>query len=164
MKKIKEIMTRELITFTPQTEITQAAKLLLEKRINGAPVVDDEGRLVGILCQSDLVAQQKEIPLPSIFTFLDGFINLSSMKRLEKEVAKIAAATVAQAMTAEPVAISPEMSVEEAATLMVDRKFHTLPVVEEGKLVGIVGKEDVLRTLMKGSGEKEGEGVRADEP
>ena len=156
MKKIREIMTRELITVTPETEIVQAAKLLLEKRINGVPVVDDEGKLVGILCQSDLVAQQKKLPLPSIFTFWDSFINLSSMKRLEKEVAKIAATTVAQAMTAAPVTISPEMTVEEAATLMVDRKFHTLPVVEGGKLVGIVGKEDVLRTLMKGSGEKEG--------
>lgn len=63
--KVKDIMTRDLITVSPQTEIAGAAKILLEKRINGLPVIDDSGRLVGILCQSDLVAQQKSIPIPS---------------------------------------------------------------------------------------------------
>jgi CBS domain-containing protein len=61
---------------------------------------------------------------------------------------KIAALTVKEAMTLEPVTVSPETDIEDVAKLMVDKKYHTLPVVEDGKVVGIVGKEDVLKTLL----------------
>jgi CBS-domain-containing membrane protein len=150
MIKAKDIMTREPVTVAPETEIAQAAKLLLQKGINGVPVVDNAGKLKGIICQSDLIAQQKKFPLPSVFTLLDGFIPLTSMKHYEKEVQKIAATSVADAMTPNPVTVRSETSIEELAALMVDKNFHTLPVVDEGKLVGIVGQEDVLKTLMSG--------------
>ena len=148
MLKVKDIMTTEVITVSPETEIVQATNLLLENRINGVPVTDETGKLVGILCQSDLIAQQKKLPIPSFFTLLNGLIPLISKKQLEKQVQKIAAITVAQAMTPNPVTVQPDMNIEEVAALMVDRNFHTIPVVDEGELVGIVGKEDMLRTLM----------------
>ena len=148
MLKVKDIMTKELITVSPQTEITIAAKILLEKRVNGLPVIDDSGKLVGILCQSDLVAQQKSIPIPSVFTVLDSFIPLTSLKRIDKEVKKIAALKVEQAMTPKPVTVGPETDIEDVARLMVDKKYHTLPVMEGDKIVGVVGKEDVLKTLL----------------
>ena len=151
MLSVKEIMTRDVITVSPETDIAHAARLLLGKSINGVPVVDETGKLVGILCQSDLVAQQKRFPIPTLFTLLDGFIPLTSMKHLEREVQKITATTVADAMSANPVTVRPEASIEEVGTIMVDRNFHTLPVVDKGKLVGIVGKEDVLKTLVSGS-------------
>jgi CBS domain-containing protein len=145
---VKEIMTENPITVTGSTEILKAAKILLENRINGVPVVDDQGKLVGILCQSDIIAQQKKLPVPSLFSFLDGYINLSSMKAIEREVRKIAASAVADAMTPNPITVEPDSSIETVATLMVDQNFHTLPVVEKGVLVGVIGKEDILRTLM----------------
>lgn len=148
MLSVKDIMTRDVIAVSPEMDIAHAARLLLEKSINGVPVVDGTGKLVGILCQSDLVAQQKKFPIPTLFTFLNGFIPMTSMKHLEKEVQKITAITVADAMSPNPVTVRPEASIEEVGTIMVDRNFHTLPVVDKGKLVGIVGKEDVLRTLM----------------
>jgi len=148
MLKVKDIMTRDLITVSPEMEIVHAAKLLLEKRISGVPVVDGTGKMVGILCQSDLITQQKRFPIPSVFTLLDGIISLTSMKHIEKEAQKISATTVAHAMTPNPFTVTPEMSIEEVATIMVDKKFHTLPVVDKEKLVGIVGKEDILKTLM----------------
>lgn len=148
MFKVKDIMTKELITVSPQTEIAVAAKLLLEKRINGLPVIDDSGKLVGILCQSDLVAQQKSIPIPSVYTLLESFIPLTSLKRIDKEVRKIAALKVEQAMTPNPVTVGPETDIEDVARLMVDKKYHTLPVMEGDKIVGVVGKEDVLKTLL----------------
>ena len=151
MLRVKDIMTRELITVSPETEIVHATKLLLENRINGVPVTDETGKLVGILCQSDLIAQQKKLPIPSFFTFLDGLITLSSMKQLEKQVQKIAAITVAQAMTPNPVTVQTETDIETVAALMVDKNFHTIPVVDKGELVGIVGKEDVLKTLIPAS-------------
>ena len=148
MIKAKDIMTTEIITVSPETEITQAANLLLEKRINGVPVVNAAGELVGILCQSDLIAQQKSIPIPSLFTLLDGYISLKTSKRMDKEVEKIAATKVAEAMTADPVTVDPETDIEKVAVLMVEKNYHTLPVIEAGELVGILGKEDVLRTLI----------------
>ncbi len=145
----KEMMTTQVITLSPQTDIAQAAKILLDNRINGAPVVDEQGRVIGILCQSDLVTQQKSVPVPTIFTLLDGFISLASTKQYEKEIRKISALTVADAMTSNPVSVKPDTSIEKIAALMVDKNFHTLPVVDQGKLVGIIGKEDILRYLIK---------------
>jgi CBS domain-containing protein len=153
MLRAKDIMTRELITVSPDMEIMKAAKILLENGINGVPVVDS-GKLVGILCQSDLIAQQKKLPIPSFFTLLDGFIQLESKKHFEKAFQKIAATTVADAMTPDPISVHPDTTIEELAGLMVDKNFHTVPVVDKGKLVGILGKEDILRTLMPETEEK----------
>jgi len=145
MIKVRDIMTKDPLTVSQDTKIVEAARLLLEKKFNGVPVVDDAGALVGIICQSDLISQQKSIPMPSIFTLLDGFIPLKSARHMERQMKKIAAITVAEAMTPDPVTVTPETPVEEAATLMVDRNFHTLPVVDGEKLIGIVGKEDILK-------------------
>jgi CBS domain-containing protein len=149
MLKVREVMTREPVTVSPETEIAEAARLLLDKRINGIPVVDRGGTLVGILCQSDLITQQKKFPIPTVFTLLDGLIPLGSMKSLDREVQKITATRVADAMTPDPVTVGPDTDLAEVASLMVDRKFHTIPVVEGDELVGVIGKEDVLRTLMR---------------
>lgn len=150
MVKARDIMTRKVISVSPETEVTKATKIMLDNSINGMPVVDSEGRLVGIICQSDLIAQQKQLPLPSVFTLLDGVIPLFSQKNLESEAQKIMATTVSKAMTPDPITISPESSLEEIAKLMVDKKLHTLPVIKQGKLIGIIGKEDVLRTIFSG--------------
>ncbi|ACL03349.1 CBS domain containing membrane protein [Desulfatibacillum aliphaticivorans] len=148
MQKVSDIMTTEVISLKPDTDISEAAKQLLENRINGAPVVDEDGKVVGILCQSDLIVQQKRFPVPSFFTLLDSVIPLVSQKHFEKEMEKMAAFKVSQAMTEKPVVVSPDTPLEDVAALMVDKKLHTLPVVDSGKLVGVVGKEDILRTLM----------------
>jgi CBS domain-containing protein len=147
MIKAKDIMTPNPITVTPDMEIVNAAKTLLENRINGVPVIE-KGRLVGILCQSDLISQQKRFPMPSVFTFLDGFIPLQSNKDIEKAVKKIAATVVRDAMTPDPVTATPDTDIEEIASMMIDKNFHTIPVVKGEKLVGIIGKEDILKTLI----------------
>ena len=151
MTTVREIMTTDVITLSPDTEIVKATQMLLDNRINGAPVVDESGRVLGILCQSDLIAQQKKLPLPSVFAFLESLFPLASMKKIEREVRKIAALTAADAMTPEPVTVSPDTELETVAALMVDSNFHTLPVVENKRLVGVVGKEDVLKTLIRSS-------------
>jgi CBS domain-containing protein len=157
MLKAKDIMNRHVATVSPEAGISETVRILLEKRINGLPVVDQKGRLVGIICQSDLIAQQKRLPVPSVFALLDGLIPLKSSRDLDREMEKIAAIRVSQAMTENPVTVSPEATLEEIATLMVEKKFHTLPVIEQGKLVGVIGKEDVLRTLMAKQEVKEAE-------
>ncbi|WP_319466705.1 CBS domain-containing protein [uncultured Pseudodesulfovibrio sp.] len=149
MLKAKDIMTTQCITLTPDTEISAAAKILLENKINGAPVVEND-EVVGVLCQADLVAQQKKVTLPSFFTLLDGVFPLSSHEELEREMTKISALKVAEAMTPAPIFITPDTSIEDLATMMANEKLYTLPVLDDGKLVGVVGKEDVLKTLLQG--------------
>jgi CBS domain-containing protein len=147
--KVKDIMTQKVIVLHPDMGIIEAAKILMENHINGAPVLDKEGKLVGILCRDDLISQQKKLPLPSYFVVLDGIIPMISSKHIEKEMDKIAAANVGHAMTTKPITITPETDIEVVASLMVDKKIHTLPVLDPGgSLVGIVGKEDVLRMLI----------------
>ena len=141
-------MTTAVITIGPEADITEAVKLLLEKGVTGLPVIDEAGLLVGILCQSDLVRMQKSLPIPSLFTLLDGFVPLSSSALLEAEVKRIAASKVADAMSTKVVTIAPDMTIDEIAALMVDRKFHTLPVTDKGLLVGVVGMKDVIQTLI----------------
>ena len=147
MLKAKDIMTSPVITFFPETPISEAAKTLLEKHINGCPVVDATGALVGILCQSDLVAQQKKLALPTVFTLLDGMVPMTSMNDLDREMEKIAAITVSQAMSQDPEFVALDTPIEDIASLMVDRGFHTLPVVDAGKVAGVIGLEDILRTV-----------------
>lgn len=151
MIKAKDIMSSQLITLAPEMTFSTAARILLDNRINGAPVINEEGELIGILCQSDLVAQHKKLPIPTLLTLLDSFVQLMPSKQLEKQARKIAALTVGEAMSADPVSVRPDTTIETIAALMVDSNLHTLPVVDSGKLVGIIGKEDVLRTLVSGS-------------
>jgi CBS domain-containing protein len=151
MLKARDIMTREIVTVKPETEIVQAAKLLLEHHFNGLPVVDDEGRLKGMICQDDLISQQRKVPLPSYFILLDSIIPLTSTKNIEKAVQKMAANTVREAMSTDPITVEPDTSLEDIATLMVKNNIHTLPVLDAGRLVGIIGKEDILRTIMSGT-------------
>ena len=150
MLKAKDIMTKEIITVHPDTEVVKAAKIMLDLHINGLPVVDKKGNLVGILCQSDLIAQQKKIPIPSFFILLGGAIPMQSQQSIAKEIEKISATKVSQAMTTDPITVDAETGLEDIATLMVKNNIHTLPVLDQDRLVGIIGKEDILRTLMSG--------------
>jgi len=148
MLKARDIMTKDILSVHPETGIIQAARIMLERHINGLPVIDHEGNLKGIICQSDLITQQKKLPIPSFFIMLDSLFPLTSPANIEKELKKMAAITVDEAMATNLVTVTPDTGLEDIATLMVKSNIHTVPVVDRGKLVGIIGKEDILRTLM----------------
>lgn len=149
MLKAKDVMTKDVVTITEDTEISVAAKLLFDQGYNGVPVLDAAGNLTGILCQADLVAQQKKLSLPSVFSLLDGFIPLGSMKDLDREVEKMSALTAIHAMTRNPATVMPETGIDEVASLMTDKGYHSVPVVAGGKVVGIIGMRDILGTLLE---------------
>lgn len=148
MLKAKDIMTTDVVTVKPESDTVEAVRIMLDKHFNGLPVVDDAGQLQGIICQSDLVTKQKQIRLPSFFTVLDSMIPLSDPTSLERELEKMASSTVDGVMTRKVVTVTPDTSIDQVASLMVDKKLHTIPVVDGGALVGVIGKADVLRTLM----------------
>ena len=149
MLTAKDVMTAGVVTINEDTDITAAATLLFEKGYNGVPVVNAAGKLTGILCQADLVAQQKKLSLPSVFSLLDGFIPLGSMKDLDREVEKMSALTAFHAMTSSPVTVTSATPIDEVATLMTDKGYHTIPVVTGEAIVGIIGMRDILGTLLK---------------
>jgi CBS domain-containing protein len=148
LQTARDIMSSEVVTVAPGTQVAEAARIMLEQGVNGLPVVDEAGGLAGIICQSDLVVQQKRFPVPSFFTILDTMIPVRSPRDLEREVQKIAAVTVAEAMTREVETVAPDEAVSRVAELMVEKGYHTLPVVEGDRLVGVIGKADVLRMLL----------------
>lgn len=149
MLTARDIMTINPVFVTPATKLTDAAALMLEHHFNGLPVVDENGALVGVVAQSDLVSQHKKLKLPSFFVLLDSVIPLASPKRFEEEFRRMAATIVGDIMTARPRDIAPDTPIADIASLMADQKYYTLPVVDNGKLVGVVGKEDVLRALLR---------------
>jgi len=150
MLKAKDIMTLKVITVKEDATVRELAALFLLNDISGAPVVDGEGRVIGVVTESDLIFQNKKVHLPTAFAILDAFVFLEGPKKMEKELKKIAGATVAEICSHNLVSVGPETELDELATLMAEKKVHTLPVMEGEKLVGVIGKSDIIRTIAQG--------------
>ena len=146
----KDIMTRDVITVKKDTGVSELADILTRNRISGAPVVDDSGRLLGVVTESDLVEQSKSLHLPTVFTILDSVIFLESAKHFEKELKKMTGAKVEDVYTEKPLVVGPDTPIREIATIMAEKKVYTIPVIDGDKLVGIIGKADVVRASSKG--------------
>jgi CBS-domain-containing membrane protein len=144
MLKARDIMTRDVITVRPSMTIEEFARLLMKHQISGAPVVDESGSLIGIVTENDLITQNKRLHIPTILRLFDAFIPLGT-SRLEKEIKKITATTVREICTERVVSVGPETTIDEIATIMTEKKIHLIPVVEEGRIVGIIGKKDIIK-------------------
>ncbi|MEW5722809.1 MAG: CBS domain-containing protein [Thermodesulfobacteriota bacterium] len=143
-----DIMSREVITVTPRTGLKELAEVLSVHRISGVPVLEED-RVVGIVSQSDLVAQNKKPHVPAAVTLFDWVIYLESMDRLEEELKKMAGTKVGDIMSRKVISVTPRTPLEEVATIMAEKKVHTIPVLEEGRLVGVIGKLDIVRSLLR---------------
>ncbi|MDQ7784895.1 MAG: CBS domain-containing protein [Desulfomonilaceae bacterium] len=148
MAKAEDVMTRDVITVTTHTTLRDLAKILSEQGINGVPVVDDDGKVIGVVCESDLVKQNRPIHIPTMFVILDSVIPLDNPWRLQKEFKRLAATTVGEIYSHPAVTVTPDTDLSEVARIMSDDKYYTLPVVDRGKLVGVLGKADVIRSLI----------------
>jgi len=149
MLKVKDIMSRDVETLDPDTSVEEAAKILSETGISGLPVVED-GNLVGIVSESDLIVKDKKLHFPDYINVIGGIIYLESYKKFREEFKKFIAVEVKDLMTEDVITISPEATVEDAATLMSDKDVNRLPVVEGDKLVGIVTRGDIVKDLARG--------------
>jgi CBS-domain-containing membrane protein len=148
MLTAKDIMTREVITVKRDTSLKDLAQILYEHHINGVPVVDEDGRLIGVICESDLIRRDKKLHIPTVVSVFDWVLYLESPKKLEKEIQRVNATTVEDLYTAKVVTVGEQTPVDEIATLMTEKKVYTLPVVAGDTLVGIIGKADLIRTLV----------------
>lgn len=148
--KVRDIMSTEILSVTTDTTVTDAAKKMVENRVGSLPVLEGD-KLVGIVTEGDLIMQDVKIEFPTYLHLLDGFIMYPpATARFESELKKAVGADVGTVMTKDPVTIDADATVEEAATLLVDRDVSRLPVLEGGKLVGVVSKSDVVRSLIAG--------------
>lgn len=149
MLQARDIMTTEVITVSPETLVSDLAQTLAGKKIGGVPVMDADGVLVGIVTQSDLVERVQELKLPPAINILDFHVYLQIPSHLFRKVEKMLGATVADVMTPKPVTVPPEMPLPQVAALMAQQKVHTLPVLDQGKIVGIIGKMDLVRAVAR---------------
>jgi len=138
-------MTTEVITTTPETPVTAVAALLDKHRISGVPVVDKEDWVVGVITQSDLVARARDLELPPTISLFDLRLVLETPGHFKKRLEKMLGTTVADVMTKDPITVYPETPVSKIADLMAKKKAHTIPVMEGDKLVGVIGKIDLIR-------------------
>jgi CBS domain-containing protein len=150
---VRDIMTPDPVTVSSALGVTEVAKLMVDKHIGALPVVDD-GKLVGLVTEGDLIIKDIKLEYPTYIHLLDGFIMYPpSTTRFEHELKKAVAATVGDVMTPEPFSVQASASVEDVATMLVDRDVSRLPVLDGDELVGIVTKSDVLRSMISGSGQ-----------
>jgi CBS-domain-containing membrane protein len=147
MLQARDIMTTEVMTVSPQTTVLDLARLLAEHKINGTPVVDDNGRLVGVVTQSNLIDRVKKFELPHVVTILDAHFYLELPGTFKKNLEKLVGNLVSDIMAAPPVTITADVQVDEIASIMARRQVHTLPVLDGDKLIGIIGKIDIIRAL-----------------
>ena len=148
----RDIMTAEVLTVTPETSISELSKTLENRQFGGVPVVDEGGRLVGVITQSDLVERAREMELPPAINILDFHIYLQIPSHLIQRVEKMLGTTVGDCMTRNPVTVAPDTPVSQIAALMAKQKVHTIPVLKGGKIVGIIGKMDLVRAMAQEPG------------
>ncbi|PIG91157.1 phosphoribulokinase [Gloeocapsopsis sp. IPPAS B-1203] len=141
-------MSRDPIVVRSETPLNEAIQILAEKRISGLPVVNDTGKLVGIISESDLMWQETGVTPPAYIMILDSVIYLQNPAKYERDLHKALGQTVGEVMSSDPVTVSPDKTLREAAKLMHDREVRRLPVIDsEGKIIGILTRGDVVRAM-----------------
>jgi CBS domain-containing protein len=147
---VRDVMTTNVVTLRPEQSFAEAADLMAETRHGAMPVVDEGGRLVGLLRDEDLIVSEARIHVPTFINFLGATIPLpKSMHHFEEDLHKVAGATVGEVMDDDPATIAPDATLEDAATLMHDHDVTHVPVVEGDKLVGLVARGDLVRNVAR---------------
>ncbi|SPD75939.1 CBS domain protein [uncultured Desulfobacterium sp.] len=143
-----DIMTTGVITVKKETSIKELAKILYDNNINGVPVVDDKGFVIGIICESDLIRKDKKLHIPTVVAVFDAVFYIENPKKFEKEIQRFNATTVNDLYTEKVVTVAEKTPIDEIATIMTEKKIYTIPVMDGERLVGIIGKADLIRTLV----------------
>ena len=142
-------MQTEVPTVKPDDDVETVIRLMREHGLPGVPVVNEGGRCVGIVTEEDLILRDEgeDLHLPHYIEIMGGVIFLESTKHFEERVQKAYAANVEGLMTEDPITVSPDTTVQEAASLIAKRGHNRLPVAEHGRYLGVVTRIDVLAAL-----------------
>jgi CBS domain-containing protein len=148
---VRDIMDASPVTVTGDTEVQDVVRLLREHDLRGLPVVDDDGRLRGIITESDLVIADEEgdLHLPHYIELFGGYVFLEPLRRFEERLHKAFAATAADMMTRNPRTVVPDATIQDAGRIIAETGHDRLPVAEGGRLAGVVTRADVLGALAR---------------
>jgi CBS domain-containing protein len=152
MLTAKDIMTKDVVSVTPDTSIEELSTLLVSNEISGAPVVNADGAIVGMVTENDLISRNKRLHIPTVVSFLDAVIYLESSKKFSEDVKRLTATKVGDICAKKIITISEDTTLTDVATIMSEKNVHLLPVVRSGKVVGIVGKRDVVKAVAQQAG------------
>src|ERR687893_1597333 len=146
---VRDIMDTDVPVVTVADSVEHVLHVMRDHDLPGVPVVNEGGRCVGIITEEDLVLsdEDEDFHLPHYFQLFGGVVFLESMSHFEERVRKAYASTAEDMMTPDPVTIEPDATVREAARVIARKKHNRLPVVEHGRLVGVVPRVDVLDAL-----------------
>ena len=146
---VRDVMTKQVTTLRPEQTFEEAADTLADRKIGAAPVVDGEGKLVGLLRDEDLIASQTNLHVPTwLNVFGIDFPIPGQQKHFEEELKRMVAATVADLMTTEFATAGPDDPLADVATKMHDHDITHMPVVDgDGKVVGIITRGDIVRRV-----------------
>jgi len=146
---VREIMETDVPTVSPEDDVETVLRTLREHELPGVPVVNEGGRCVGIITEADLVLSEEgsDLHLPHFVELFGGAVFLEPLGRFEERLRKAFASSAEDLMTQDPVTVEPDASVREAARTIARKKHNRLPVVEHGRLVGMVTRLDVLDAL-----------------
>lgn len=154
--KVREIMTTEVVTVQRDTPVNKIATLMHEHQITGVPVVDDARHVVGIVTELDMIVRNTRLELPAFIQILDlARIQLEMPGHYRNRLRHMLGASAGDMMTEDVVTISPDAEMEDLADLMVKRRVNPVPVVENGVLVGIVSRADLIRMMAHELGNEE---------
>lgn len=143
-----DVMTREIVTVRKETTIRELAKIFAERRISSCPVVDDDRNLLGIVTESDLIEQDRSLHIPTVISLFDWVIYLESEKKFERELRRMTGQTVGEIFNEKVETVTPATPLNEIADLMSQAKLHALPVVEGRRVLGMVARIDLIRSMV----------------
>ena len=145
---IKDIMTSEIVTVREDDTVEKCANLLITHNLSGLPVLDESGKVKGIVTEGDLIRRASRVKGPAALEVLGGIFYLESPKKFMDDLKKTMGNSAKDIMTKEVITVDPDKLIEEAATLLVQNKIKRLPVIDkEGNLIGIVSRKDIMNYL-----------------
>ncbi len=147
--KAKDIMTTNVITVNQSAPIPLIAKILVENSISGVPVVDNENNLVGMVSEGDLLRKETNPRLPDHINILGAFIYYNGVERYHDDLKKLMAEQAEAIMTEDVITIDPDTEIAQIGKLMLENGIKRLPVVQDGKLVGLVSRRDMIKLLIE---------------
>lgn len=145
--KAADLMITEVLTVREDTTIPEIAKVLTDNKISGVPVVNQDGKLVGVVSEGDLLHKEMSPRLPRFVEILGGIIYYSGLEQYKADIKKLAAITASEIMSSKVISVSKEVDVQEIASLMVKHNIKRVPVTEDGRLIGIISRADIIKTL-----------------
>jgi CBS domain-containing protein len=148
---VRDVMTSSVVTLRPDQAFTDAADQMAAHKFGAMPVVDENGALVGLLRDSDLIVSEARVHVPTFLNILGASIPLpGEMAHVEEELHKVAGSTVAEVMETDPLTVGPDETLEDLATRMHDEEVSHVPVVDtDGRLIGIVARGDIVRFIAR---------------